>query len=121
MMFPSFLSALSYIDITPSLLKSPCFYVTWKSQLHILVGANEIFGDKRRDHIEADEAGVSSEVCNMQQSFMCIWKQTDHSNQPVYDSSILDLCILYDFPTGHTFLWSKLHNFFLRVDKKKSE
>lgn len=63
-MFPSFLSALSCIAITPSLLKSPCFCVTWKSQYHILVGANEIFGDKKRDQIEADEAGVSTEVCN---------------------------------------------------------
>lgn len=53
---------------------------------------------------------VSLQRCvTMQQNFMCIWKQPDHNgNQPVYDSNILDLCIVYDFPTGRTFLWSKL-------------
>lgn len=62
-MFSSFLLGLSYITLTPSILKFSCLHVTVLlpaeqpvALSHIVVRANEIYGDKKKDQIEADEA-----------------------------------------------------------------
>lgn len=65
-MFLSFLLGFSYITFTPSLLRFPCLHVTLLAVLlpveqpvalsHIVLCANEIYGDKKQDQIEADEA-----------------------------------------------------------------
>lgn len=56
-------ASLSYITLTPSLLKFSCLHVTVLLPVeqpaalsHIVVCANEIYGDKKQDQIEADEA-----------------------------------------------------------------
>lgn len=56
-------ASLSYITLTLSLLKFPCLHVTVLLPVeqpaalsHIVVCANEIYGDKKQDQIEADEA-----------------------------------------------------------------
>lgn len=100
-MFSSFLLGLSYITLIPSLLRFSCLHVTVLlpaeqpvALSHIVVCANEIYGDKKKDQIEADEAwclyrGVEEcrRSARMQKNSMQIWKQPDHSNQRACDSN----------------------------------